>query len=85
MKRLTTFAREFKNDMTIIDIALLKTSVIALGLLIGMVVPGKLKKKTATCASLVFLLSSGPLTAKFAGKILEEIDLDKNEYENDIY
>lgn len=54
MNRLTDAADQYLKSCTWRDLALLKICVCALGVLIGLALPGRKKRRAAWAASLVF-------------------------------
>ncbi|HAE60943.1 MAG TPA: permease of phosphate ABC transporter [Eubacteriaceae bacterium] len=84
MKDLFKYAQKYKDQMTVIDIGLLKLSLCSLGVLMGMAVPKSQQKRVAACASTVFALAYAPLIAKYLG-ILTEDCKNRSQYSDDIY
>ena len=72
MNRLTDAANQYLKACTWRDIALLKICVCALGMLIGLAMPGRKKRAAAWVASLVLAASYVPLMGKFLPFLLGE-------------
>lgn len=65
MNRLTDAADQYLKSCTWRDLALLKICVCALGVLIGLALPGRKKQRAAWAASLVFAAAYIPLMGRF--------------------
>ena len=65
MNGLFTAAARYLKRCTWWDIALLKVCLCALGVLIGLAVPGRRKRTAAWTASVVFVAAYIPLMARF--------------------
>lgn len=72
MNRLTDAADQYLKSCTWRDLALLKICVCALGVLIGLALPGRKKRRAAWAASLVFAAAYIPLMGKFLPFLLEQ-------------
>ena len=70
MKRLTDAADRYLKACDWRDIAVLKFCLCALGVLIGLAVPGRKKRPVAWAASLVFGAAYVPLMGKFLPYLL---------------
>ena len=70
MNRLTDAANRYLKACDWRDMAVLKICLCALGVLLGLVVPGKRKRAAAWVASLVFVASYVPLMGKFLPYLL---------------
>ena len=70
MKKLLEAANQYLKGCTWKDMALLKICVCAMGVLIGLAVPGRKKRAAAWVASLVFAASYVPLMGKFLPYLL---------------
>ena len=70
MNRLFDAANRYLKDCTWKDIAILKVCLCALGVLIGLAVPGRKKRPAAWAASLVFVAAYVPLMGKFLPYLL---------------
>ncbi len=84
MKGMLKYAQKYKDQMTVVDIGLLKLSLCSMGVLMGMAVPQSQRKKVMACASTVFALSYAPLLAKYLGILTEECK-NRSGYSDDIY
>ena len=65
MKKLFEAANQYLKGCTWKDMALLKFCVCALGVLIGLAIPGRKKRAAAWVASLLFVTAYVPLMGKF--------------------
>lgn len=72
MNNYTDAAREYLRACSLKDIAVLKICLLALGVLIGLALPGRKKWCAAWIASLVFAASYVPLMGKFLPHLLGE-------------
>lgn len=70
MKRLTDAADRYLKACDWRDMAVLKLCLCALGVLIGLAVPGRKKRPAAWAASLVFVAAYVPLMGKFLPYLL---------------
>ncbi len=70
MNRFTEAADQYLKASSWKDIAVLKFCLIALGMLIGLAMPGRKKRAVAWGASLVFVASYVPLMTKFLPYLL---------------
>ncbi len=71
MKHWMDAADRYLKTCTWRDIALVKLCLCALGVLIGLTVPGRRKRGAAWAASLVFAATCVPLVAGFLPHLLE--------------
>ncbi len=53
-----------RNNMNMADFAFLKTALLSLGAIAGLLVPKKQKKNALTCASVVYSISIAALIAR---------------------
>lgn len=65
MNRLTEAADQYLKASSWKDLAVLKFCVLAMGVLIGLAMPGRKKRGVAWAASLVFVAAYVPLMSKF--------------------
>ena len=65
MKKLTDAANRYLRACDWRDIAVLKICLCALGVLLGLAVPGRKKRPAAWAAARVFAAAYGPLMAEF--------------------
>ncbi len=72
MKRLFASADEFLRESGWRDLALVKLCLFSMGLLAGLQVTERRRKRVRIAASAVFLLTYVPLMAKFLGILTEE-------------
>lgn len=72
MKRLFASADEFLRESGWRDLALVKFCLFSMGLLAGLQVTERRRKRVRIAASAVFLLTYVPLMAKFLGILTEE-------------
>lgn len=72
MKRLTDAADRYLRACDWRDMAALKLCLCALGVLLGLAVPGRKKRPAAWAAALVFAAAYVPLMAKFLPYLLKE-------------
>jgi len=72
MKDLCKHIKNYKNQLSLFDFALLKICLTSMGLLIGMGIPKSHKKKAAACLSVIFVFSYAPLVTKFLGVVLAD-------------
>ena len=72
MKRLTDAANRYLSACDWRDIAVPKICLCALGVLLGLAVPGRKKRPAAWAAALVFAAAYVPLMAKFLPYLLEK-------------
>ena len=72
MKRLFASADEFLRESGWRDLALVKFCLFSMGLLAGLQVTDRRRKRVRIAASAVFLLTYVPLMAKFLGILTEE-------------
>lgn len=70
MKNLFEAANQYIKGCTWKDMALLKVCVCAMGVLIGLAVPGRKKRAAAWAASLLFVAAYVPLMGKFLPYLL---------------
>lgn len=70
MKKLFAAANQYLKGCTWKDMALLKICVCALGVLIGLAMPGRKKRVAAWVASLIFVAAYVPLMGKFLPYLL---------------
>ena len=69
MKKLFDYANEYLKKIDMTDMALIKFCLIAIGILIGIHIPAKNKKKAGIIALIVFTLTFLPVMMKFLGVI----------------
>ena len=72
MKKLTDAANRYLRACDWRDIAVLKICLCALGVLLGLAVPGRRKRAAAWAAALVFAATYVPLMAKFLPYLLKK-------------
>ncbi len=72
MKEILRYSNKYLEKMNICDVALLKVCLCSLGVLVGVCVPKKYKKKVATTAGITYLVTYAPLMTKFLKVIIEE-------------
>lgn len=72
MCRLFEYADRYIKESDWKDIALLKLCLCAIGVLMGMSIAPKYKKKVMAAAAVVFGLTYVPLMKKFIGIIIDE-------------
>lgn len=72
MKRLIVGTQKYVDKMNLLDLTLLKFCLGSMGILLGMAVPRRCKKKVAGCTSIIFALTYVPLMAKFFSIVSEE-------------
>ena len=72
MKKLLDSANEYLRQSDWRDIAVLKFCLLSLGLMAGMQVPEKHKKRVGLLAFFVFLVTYVPLMKKFVGVVTEK-------------
>ena len=72
MKKLTDAANRYLRACDWRDIAVLKICLCALGVLLGLAVPGRKKRPAAWAAALVFAAAYVLLMAKFLPYLLEK-------------
>lgn len=72
MERLFCYADRYIKTSTWKDLALLKFCLFSMGLLVGMRIPEKHRKKAGILALFVFLVTYIPLMAKLAGIVTEK-------------
>ena len=70
MKKLTDAANRYLRACDWRDIAVLKICLCALGVLLGLAVPGRKKRRAAWAAALVFAAAYVPLMGKFLPYLL---------------
>ena len=78
MNRLTDAADQYLKSCTWRDLALLKICVCALGVLIGLALPGRKKRRAAWAASLVFAAAYIPLMGKFLPFLLGQHQIERH-------
>ncbi len=71
MKELIGYAQKYKSQMNLADFALIKFCLISIGVLVGLGVPKKHKKKVSAIAGVAFIVTYAPLMTKFLGIVLE--------------
>lgn len=84
MKRLLNVADRYLAICTWKDIALLKTCVVAVGMLIGLAIPARRKHAWAWIASAVFVATYIPLMLKFI-PCFKENEEDLYDDDEDMY
>ena len=72
MKKLTDAANRYLRACDWRDIAVLKICLCALGVLLGLAVPGRRKRAAAWAAALVFAATYVPSMAKFLPYLLKK-------------
>lgn len=72
MKDLYKHVKKYKDQMNVLDFALLKICLTSMGVLIGMGIPKPRKKKAAICLSTIFAFTYAPLVTKFLGIVLSD-------------
>lgn len=72
MRKLFGYAEKYLQRSSWKDMALLKFCLFSMGILAGMQVPEKQKKKAGILAFFVFLITYIPLMKKFVGVITEK-------------
>ena len=72
VKNLFAYADKYLQKSNWKDMALLKFCLFSTGILVGMQVPDKEKKRTAILAALVFTVTYIPLMTKFIRVVMEE-------------
>ena len=77
MNKVIHAANEYKSQITLLDIGLLKLCLMSLGVLLGVAVPKGHKKKAAAGASIAFAFTYAPLMTKFLTIVLKQSDDDK--------
>ena len=71
MKEIFNFANSYIKKMNVADMAMIKVCLLSLGVLAGICVPKKHKKKTAAIASTAFAFTYAPFMTKLLVEILE--------------
>lgn len=69
MKKIFDYAQDYIEKMNVKDITLLKFCMFAVGVLVGIHVTEKSKKKVLIAAACVFTFTYIPLMSKFLGGI----------------
>ena len=72
LKNLFCYADKYLQKSSWKDLALLKFCLFSIGILAGMQVPEKHKKRVGLLAFFVFLVSYVPLMKKFVGVVTEK-------------
>ena len=72
MRELLNYANVYILKMNVSDIAMLKVCLCSLGLLAGLAIPKKHKKKAAGIAATTFAFTYAPLMTKLLVTVLEE-------------
>lgn len=72
MRELLNYANGYIRKMNISDFAMLKVCLCSLGLLAGLAIPKKHKKKAAGIAATTFAFTYAPLMTKLLVTVLEE-------------
>jgi hypothetical protein len=72
MRELLNYANGYIRKMNVSDIAMLKACLCSLGLLAGLAIPKKHKKKAAGIAATTFAFTYAPLMTKLLVTVLEE-------------
>ncbi len=72
MKKLFDAADSFLQVCTWRDLALVKVCLCAMGVLMGLAVPGRKRRKAAWAASLAFVAAYIPLMLRFLPFLMEE-------------
>ena len=72
MKKVTDAANRYLRACDWRDMAVLKFCLCALGVLLGLAVPGRRKRAAAWAAALVFAATYVPLMAKFLPYLLKK-------------
>ena len=71
MKKLFDYADQYIQESSWKDMALLKFCLFAMGILAGMQIPGKSRKRVTIAAALVFAVTYIPLMSKYVRIIVE--------------
>ncbi|PKM83881.1 MAG: permease of phosphate ABC transporter [Firmicutes bacterium HGW-Firmicutes-11] len=79
MKELLNYGKKYMEKMNVADMAMLKTCVLSLGVLIGVSIPKTHKKKATAVASVAFAFTYAPLMTKFLSVVLDESKKSINE------
>lgn len=82
-KKLKNCADDYLAVLSCFDIALLKTCVLAVGMLIGLAVSSRRKKSVAWGAALVFVATYIPLMYKFIPFLKEAFVAEEYQEEDD--
>ncbi len=72
MKEVLNYANTYIRKMNIADFAMLKVCLCSLGLLAGLAIPKKHKKKAAGIAATTFAFTYAPLMTKLLVTVLED-------------
>ena len=72
MKELFLCVQKYKNQMNLMDFGLLKICLLSMGILMGIGVPKRCKKRVAACTSVVFAFTYAPLITKLLGIVAED-------------
>lgn len=72
MTELFKCAQKYKDRMNLMDFALLKLCLFSMGVLIGVGVPKKCKKRVAISAGVTFAFTYAPLITKLLGIVAED-------------
>lgn len=78
MKSLFCCADEYLQKSDWKDLALLKFCLFSMGIIAGMQIPEKNKKKAGAAAALVFVVTYIPQMVKFIGIVMEKLFGEKN-------
>lgn len=71
MRELLNYANGYIRKMNVSDFAMLKVCLFSLGLLVGLAIPKKHKKKAAGIAATTFAFTYAPLMTKLLVTVLE--------------
>lgn len=71
MKKLFDYADQYIRESSWKDMALLKFCLFAMGILAGMQIPEKYRKRVGIAAALVFVVTYIPLMSKYVRIVME--------------
>ena len=72
MNNVVNKSRDYIRQMNLVDLGLIKLCLLSLGILLGLSVPGRHKKKAAAGASTLFAATYAPIMAKYLVAMLGE-------------
>ena len=72
MEKRKNLAERYTDEMTVVDVGLMKSAMLSLGVLIGLFVQKENRKKVVACSSALFLFSYIPLFMKYSVIFMEE-------------
>ena len=72
MKELLKCAQKYKDRMNLMDFALIKVCIFSMGVLIGVGVPKKCKKRVAISAGVAFAFTYAPIITKMLGIVAKD-------------